>query len=69
MNQFALFHFTITKNDRLFQVLIQPGTPWEDLESVLDEFKEKFSEIKKDQLEKAEAEKAGSSEEVKAELA
>lgn len=46
MNQFALFHFTIDKNNRLFQFVIQPGTPWEDIEEVLKEFQEKLLDLK-----------------------
>jgi hypothetical protein len=49
MNQFALLHFTITKNDRLFQVVLQPGTPWPDLEEALEEFKAEFLKAKKEQ--------------------
>jgi len=53
MNQYALLHFAITKNDRLFQILIQPGTPWEDLDEVLREFHVEFGKIKQEQIDLA----------------
>jgi hypothetical protein len=46
MNQFALFHFTIEKNDKLYQFVIQPGSSWEDIENVLKEFQDKMLELK-----------------------
>jgi len=55
MNQYALLHFAISKNDRLFQILIQPGTPWEDLEEVLREFHTEFGKIKQEQIDLAAA--------------
>ena len=48
MNQFVLFHFVITKNDRVYEFSVQPGTPWDDIEEVLEEFKEKFRQLKID---------------------
>lgn len=55
MNQFALLHFTINKNDRIYQVVVQPGAPWEDLEAVLHEFHQEFGKIKQEQLDLAAA--------------
>lgn len=46
MNQFALFHFTIEKNEKLYQFVIQPGSSWEDIETVLKEFQDKMLELK-----------------------
>jgi hypothetical protein len=48
MNQFALLHFTLHKNDRIYQVVLQPGYPWEDLEVVLDDFKKEFASMKEE---------------------
>lgn len=46
MNQFALFHFTIEKNNKLYQFVVQPGSSWEDIESALDEFKTNMQDLK-----------------------
>lgn len=67
MNQYALFHFSITKNDRLFQFILQPGTPWEDLELALADFKEQFAQLRQE-AEKKEQEKQAESPTVEAEL-
>lgn len=55
MNQYMLYHFTINKNDRVFQLIIQPGTPWEDLEEVMAEFTSQFLQIKAEAKAKEEA--------------
>lgn len=52
MNQFVLFHFTVNKNDRLYQFVIQPGAPWEDIEAVCEEFKTQFLTLKQEAIEK-----------------
>lgn len=46
MNQFALLHFAITHNERVYQILIQPQTPWTDLEEALEIFKKEFVQAK-----------------------
>jgi hypothetical protein len=46
MNQFVLFHFTIDKNNRIYQFVVQPGAPWEDIEAVVEEFKIKMLDLK-----------------------
>lgn len=52
MNQFVLFHFTINKNDRVYQFSMQPGVSWEDIEAVCDEFKQEFLKLKQEAIEK-----------------
>ena len=46
MNQAALFHFAIQKNDRLYQLIVQPGSPWEELEAALEAFKKEFQDLR-----------------------
>jgi hypothetical protein len=43
VNHYALFHFSLQKNGRFFQFSVQPGTPWEDIPAVLDEFKQEIA--------------------------
>lgn len=52
MNQHVLFQFSIVKNERLFQVILQPGAPWDDIEGVIDEFKSEFNRLKLEAQEK-----------------
>jgi hypothetical protein len=56
MDQFVLFHFAIKKNERFYQFSVQPGTPWEDVESALDEIKANIITLKEETI-KQEAEK------------
>lgn len=53
MDKFALYHFAINKNDRVFKLSLQPGSPWEDLFAVLEEFKADFQKMKLEEEEKA----------------
>jgi hypothetical protein len=48
MNQFALFHFTIEKNNKVYQFIVQPGSPWEDIEEALKEFQENMLTLKEE---------------------
>jgi glycerol-3-phosphate cytidylyltransferase-like family protein len=52
-NQEMKFRFSMVKNERLFEFLVTPGTPWEDVHAALDEYKTDFvaleAEIKKSQ--------------------
>lgn len=48
MNQFALFHFTIEKNNKVYQFIVQPGSPWEDIEEALKEFQENMLALKEE---------------------
>lgn len=67
LNQYALFHFSITKNDRVFQFIVQPGTPWDDLDLALADFKEHFVQLRQE-TEKKEQEKQAEATVVEAEL-
>lgn len=46
MDQFALIHFAITKNDRVYYLLVQPGSPFSDAESVCAEFAAEIAKIR-----------------------
>jgi hypothetical protein len=46
MDSFAFFNFVIKKNDKLFQFSVQPGTPWEEAQSALDDFKSELENLK-----------------------
>jgi hypothetical protein len=46
MNQAALFHFAVQKNERLYQFIVQPGAPWEELDEALDQLKKEFHELR-----------------------
>ena len=52
MDQFLVLHFNIQKNERNYQLMIQPGAPFEDIYAVLDELKDSFKKIQEEQLEK-----------------
>lgn len=66
MDQFVLFNFSVQKNDRVYRVVLQPGSPWEDVHAVLDEFKEHFKTLE-EEAKKKEAESAQVATEVAAE--
>lgn len=53
MNESVTFEFSIVKNDRLYRFLLQPGSPWEEMDEVLNEFKEKL-DLKRQEAVKAE---------------
>lgn len=52
MNQFILMHFTLAKNNRFFQLSIQPGAPWEDIQAVLDDFKQEMNDLQQQAIKK-----------------
>ena len=56
MNQAVMFHFATVKNERVYQIVLQPGSPWEDIEAVLHEFKNEFA-LLKEQAQKEELKK------------
>jgi hypothetical protein len=56
MQQAVCFHFGITKNERVYQIIVQPGSPWEDIQEVINEFKSEFTSLEQQAL-KAEQEK------------
>ena len=56
MDQFMKFHFTINQNNKIYELNLDPGSSWEDLEAVLEKFKEQFSALKESAL-KAEQDK------------
>jgi len=58
MDKFALYHFAIKKNERIFKLDLQPGTPWTELFEVLEEFKAEFEKMKAEEEIKAEEQKS-----------
>jgi hypothetical protein len=48
MDSFALYHFSVTRNNRICQMLVQPGTPWEEVDAFLEEFKAGFAQQRAD---------------------
>ena len=44
MDSFAMYHFILQRNNRMCQILIQPATPWDEVEAFLDEFKAGFAQ-------------------------
>lgn len=57
MDSFAFLNFVIKNNDRAFQFSVQPGCPWEDAQSALDQFKTELDSLKKQQEDKAQENK------------
>jgi len=47
MDQFAVFHFNINHNERNYQLMLQPGCSFEDIFTVLEKFKNDFTEMEK----------------------
>lgn len=41
------FRFSLVKNERVFEFLITPGTPWADVQEVLKDFAADFVELEK----------------------
>lgn len=70
MNQAITFNFAIQKNERVYQLVVLPGSPWEEIDEVLLEFQKEMLALKAAALEAeakknlVESEVAKSSEEV-----
>lgn len=47
MNQWSMFNFAIIKNDgkNQYTLQLQPGSSWEEIQAVLDEFKVEFKQL------------------------
>ncbi len=56
MNQAVTFNFAIQKNERVYQLIVLPGSPWEEIDEVLLEFQKEILDLKAAALE-AEAKK------------
>lgn len=67
MNSYALFNFAVTRDfevdgkpqQRVYQLSIQPGAPWSEIYTVLDELKSEF-QVLEEQAKTAEKEKKDS---------
>ncbi len=73
MDSYVLFHFAVArdfevdgqKSKRVYQFAVQPGSPWEEIESAFEEFKAEFSKLKDESIAAEAAKKdSESSEEV-----
>lgn len=58
MDQFVLFNFSTVINSRVYRVVVQPGSPWEDIEEAIEQFKVGFKDLK-EEAKKKEEEAAG----------
>ena len=58
MDQFIKFHFTINHNNKIYEINIDPGSSWEDIEAVLEKFKAQFLSLKDATLKAEEERKA-----------
>lgn len=58
MDQYLFLNFAINKNERSYQLLIQPGAPFEDIQAILDQYKADFATLQEQQKAKAEEEKS-----------
>lgn len=52
MDQQLTFEFVIQKNNRVYRLLLQPQTPWEDLDQVLVEFKQEFDLLRQEAVDR-----------------
>ena len=57
MNQAVLFNFALQRDQRVYQLSLQPGAPWEEIYGVLDEFKLEMQKLE-EETKKLEAQKA-----------
>jgi len=46
MNQAQLLVYGLKHNDKVFQFLIQPGSTFEEVDEILNQFKKEFSGMK-----------------------
>lgn len=51
IDQAVLFHFACKKNDRVYQIILQPGAPWAEITEVLEDFKLEFQKLEQQALE------------------
>lgn len=56
-NQAVVFHFALTKNDRVYVFQVTPGSPWDEIDQAFDEFKEQFKKLKETAAAQAEEQK------------
>lgn len=58
MNQFVLFHFAKTIEDKYFQFSMQPQSTWEQIDQALVEFREAMVKLKEEKIKEEEDRKA-----------
>lgn len=54
MDQFALFNFAVRINNRMYRMVVEPGSPWEDLDEALVQFTSGFKTLKEEAKKKEE---------------
>lgn len=54
MNQHILYNFSIVKNDKVYQMIVQPPCTYEEVQEILCDFKVQFEELLKQQKEREE---------------
>lgn len=57
LNQAIVFHFALTKNDRVYVFQVMPGSPWEEIDQVFDDLKIEFQKLKEKAAAQAEEQK------------
>lgn len=45
MNQWHMFNFALVKGDKQYVFQLFPGSSWEEIQTVLDEFKAEFQKL------------------------
>jgi hypothetical protein len=58
VDQFIKFHFSINQNNKIYEINVDPGCSWEDIESVLEKFKTQFLSLKEATIKAEEERKA-----------
>jgi hypothetical protein len=53
MDQYIVLHFNVKKGERNYQLMLQPGAPFEEVQEVLELFKADFAELQKQNAERA----------------
>lgn len=61
MNQWHMFNFSIQKEEKQYIFQLLPGSSWEEIQAVLDQFKDEFKQLQEQAI-KLEAEKNASKE-------
>lgn len=54
MDQFIFFNFSAVINNRVYRIVLQPGSPWEDVDEAIEQFKSGFQKLKEEAKKKEE---------------
>ena len=58
MNQHLVIHFSVVKNERVYQLMLQPGSPYEEAVEALKEIQQGILDLQKQAQEREAQEKA-----------